>query len=88
MGRGTWRSAKKQLVVAVAAFVVFWICFALFVLIGDHGSGSGGKVGASSRASLSTFLRHDWWGHGRLFVIHRSGRGVERLRTYAPGPPY
>jgi hypothetical protein len=87
MGRGTWSSAKKQLVVAVAAFVVFWICFALLVLIGDHGSGSGGKVGASSRASLSTFLRH-WWGHGRLFVIHRSGRGVERLRTYAPGPPY
>jgi len=43
--------------------------------------------GGGSRASLGTFTRHYWWGHGRLFVIHRSGRGAEKLRTYPERPP-
>ncbi|HJU37752.1 MAG TPA: hypothetical protein VJ716_10090 [Gaiellaceae bacterium] len=55
-------------------------------VLASHGSRDG-KALASSRAGLGTFLRHYWWGHGRLFVIHRSGRGVEKLRTYAARPP-
>ncbi len=87
MRRGTRSHAKKWFVVALALVVLFWICFALFVLIGGHGSGSGGKVGTSSRASLSTFAGY-WWGHGRGLNIHRSGSGLESTRTYFNRPPY
>ena len=45
------------------------------------------NCGTRSRASLHSFTRHYWWGHGRLFVLHRSGRGAEKLRTYAERPP-
>jgi hypothetical protein len=73
--------------VALALVVVFWVCVALFVLIGDQASGSGGKVATSSHASLSTFARY-WWGHGRGLDIRRSGRAREYTRPYLPGPPY
>lgn len=38
--------------------------------------------GAGSRAGLATFLR-PYGGHDRLFAVHPSGIGVERLRTLA-----
>ena len=85
--RGTWSSAKKPLAGALASAVVLCVCFALFALARDHGSGSADKVGASSRASFSTFAGY-WWGHGRGLNIHRSGSGLESTRTYFNRPPY
>jgi hypothetical protein len=83
---GTWSNVKKWLSVALGLVVVVWVCFAL-VLIGDHGSGSDGKITTSSHASLTTFARY-WWGHGRGLDIRRSGRGREYTRTYLARPPY
>jgi hypothetical protein len=78
---------RRALVAALLALVILGASVG-FTVLGDRGSGSGGTLPASHRASLSTFLRHYWWGHGRLFSIHRSGRGVEQVRTYAPPRPY
>jgi hypothetical protein len=85
--RGIWRSVTKPLAGALALVVVSCVCLALFALVRDHGSGSAGKVGTSSRASFSTFAGY-WWGHGRGLNIPRSGSGLESARTYLNKPPY
>jgi hypothetical protein len=85
--RGTRSSVKNPLASALALAVVLCVCFALFALARDHGSGSAGKFGTSSRASFSTFAGY-WWGHGRGLDIHRSGSGLESTRTYFNRPPY
>jgi hypothetical protein len=77
-------TVNRRRVVAFALVLALGGCLALLVLIGDHGSGSGGRV-ATSR--LDTFAR-SWFGHGRGLVIRRSGQGREYTRTYWPGPPY
>jgi hypothetical protein len=78
---------KKRRWIALGLGVVAGVCLAVLVSNANHGSSGLGKLGAN-RASLSTFAGHYWWGHGRLFAIHRSGRGAEKLRTYAAAPLY
>lgn len=69
----------------VTAAGVFGMSLAGVVVLGSHDSGRSGTAG-SNKATLATFVR-PWGGHDRLFAIRSSGTGVEKVRTFAAGPP-